>query len=138
MPIKLLSHSVFVIPSDVEEWSEWDERHGRQKPRRVAASESGDERVQSISEMSRDVSTPLDMTSRSAVDKIDNGAGLTPNTQIDRAATNGAVFDQRLLRLRGVDLQRKNFAAMRTGDFGFDDKLHCCSGVCSQITGARR
>jgi hypothetical protein len=37
----------FVIPSRVEEWSEWDERHGR-LCREVVASESGDERVQSL------------------------------------------------------------------------------------------
>src|SRR5260370_31737260 len=58
------------------------------------------------------------------VDKIDHDAGLTTNGQIDWAATNAAIFDQRLLRLRGVDLQRENFAAVRTGDFGFNDKLH--------------
>ena len=55
------------------------------------------------------------------VDKIDNDAGLTPNGQIDLAAANGAIFDQRLFRLRGVDLQWKNFAAVRTSDFSFDD-----------------
>jgi hypothetical protein len=58
------------------------------------------------------------------VNKIDHDAGLTTNSQIDRPAANAAIFDQRLLRLRGVDLQRKNFAAVRTGDFGFNDKLH--------------
>jgi hypothetical protein len=58
------------------------------------------------------------------VDKIDHDAGLTPNIQIDRAAANAAVFDQRLLRLGCVDLQRKNFAAVGTGDFGFNDELH--------------
>jgi hypothetical protein len=29
-----------------------------------------------------------------------------------------------LLRLRGVDLQPENFAAMRTSDFRFDDEVH--------------
>jgi hypothetical protein len=37
----------FVIPSEVEEWREWDERHGR-TCREVAAREAGDERVQSL------------------------------------------------------------------------------------------
>jgi hypothetical protein len=70
----------------------------------VAASEPGDERVQSISETSRDVSTPLDMTSGRAANKIDNRAGLASNRQINWLTTNGAVFDQRLLRFRRVDL----------------------------------
>ena len=61
------------------------------------------------------------MTSGFVVNKVDNDAGLTPNGQIDRAAANAAIFDQRLFGLRGVDLQRKNFAAVRTGDFSFDD-----------------
>ena len=56
-----------------------------------------------------------------AVNKIDHGTRLTSNGQIDWPAANAAIFDQRLFRLRGVDLQRKNFAAMRTGDFSFDD-----------------
>ena len=56
-----------------------------------------------------------------AVNKIDHDAGLTPNDQIDRAAANAAIFDQRLFGLRSVDLQRKNFAAIRTGDFSFND-----------------
>jgi hypothetical protein len=59
-----------------------------------------------------------------SVDKIDHDAGPTLNTQVNRAAADAAIFDQRLLRLRGVDLQRKNFAAVRTGDFGFNDELH--------------
>jgi len=56
-----------------------------------------------------------------SVNKIDHDARLRPNGQIDWPATNRAIFDQRLFRLRGVDLQRENFAAMRAGDFGFDD-----------------
>jgi hypothetical protein len=64
------------------------------------------------------------VTVSGGVDKIDNDAGLTANGQIDRAAANAAIFDQRLLGLRGIDLQRKNLAAMRASDFGFDDELH--------------
>src|SRR5207253_9493533 len=37
----------FVIPSEGEEWSEWDERHGR-TCREVAAREAGEERDQSV------------------------------------------------------------------------------------------
>jgi hypothetical protein len=37
----------FVIWSGVEKWSEWDERHERQR-REVAAREAGDERVKSL------------------------------------------------------------------------------------------
>jgi len=54
------------------------------------------------------------------VNKTDNRARLTTNGQIDRATTNAAIFDQGLLRFRRVDLQRENFAAMRTGDLGLD------------------
>jgi hypothetical protein len=39
------------------------------------------------------------MTSGFAVNKIDHDARLTPNDQIDRAAANAAIFDQRLFRL---------------------------------------
>jgi hypothetical protein len=61
------------------------------------------------------------VTVSGGVDKIDHNAGLTPNSQIDRPAANTAIFDQRLLGLGGIDLQRKNLAAMRTSDFGFND-----------------
>src|SRR5258708_30232674 len=44
--------------------------------------------------------------------KIDNGARATTGRNVDRPATNGAVFDQRLFRLRSVDLQRKHLATM--------------------------
>src|SRR5438270_6011992 len=54
--------------SGVEEWSEWDERHGRQS-REVAASELGRQTNQSLTiicetEMVRDVSTLLDITKK--------------------------------------------------------------------------
>ena len=39
--------ALFVIPGEVEEWSEWDERHGA-TCRESAERESGDERVQSL------------------------------------------------------------------------------------------
>jgi len=39
------------------------------------------------------------MTQDSPVNKIDHDARLTPNDQIDRAAANAAIFDQRLFRL---------------------------------------
>jgi hypothetical protein len=45
------------------------------------------------------------------------------NGQIDRPAANRAVLNECLLRLRSVDLQRKNFAAVRATDFGFDDEF---------------
>ena len=70
------------------------------------------------------VTLPLDMTSGFAVNKIDNGAGLTANSQIDRPAANGAVLDQRLLRLGSIDLEWKNFTAMRTSDVCFNNELH--------------
>jgi hypothetical protein len=117
---------------------------------RVAARESGDDRVQSNSEISRDVSRstrsarsgqacrmaaspqsigcnvtlPLDMTSGCLANKIDNGARMTANCEINRPAANRAVFNERLVRLRGVDLQRENFAAMRTGGVNFNKKFH--------------
>jgi hypothetical protein len=52
----------FVIPTELEEWSEWDERHGRL--RREGSGEGVGRRTSSIdaSEISRDVSTLLDMT----------------------------------------------------------------------------
>jgi hypothetical protein len=50
------------------------------------------------------VTLPLDMTSGCGVNKLDHYAGLTPNDQIDWPAANAAIFDQRLLGLRGVDL----------------------------------
>jgi len=59
-----------------------------------------------------------------AADKIDEYARLTTNRQIDRPAANAAIFDQRLLGFRRVDPQRKNFAAVWTSDFCFDDELH--------------
>jgi hypothetical protein len=68
------------------------------------------------------------VTVSGGVDKIDNDAGLTTNGQIDWATANAAVFDQRLLGLRGIDLQRENLAAMRTGNFSFNDKLHLLWG----------
>jgi len=55
-----------------------------------------------------------------AVNKIDDNTRLALDRQVDRAAANRAVFDQRLFGLRRVDLQRKNLAAMRTSDFSFD------------------
>jgi hypothetical protein len=58
------------------------------------------------------------------VNKIDHNAGLRPNGQIDWPAADAAIFDQQLFRFGGVDLQRKNFAAMRAGDFCFDQELH--------------
>jgi len=56
-----------------------------------------------------------------AVNKIDDRARLTTNGQINRPATNAAIFNQRLFRFRSVDLQRKNFAAVRTSDLDFND-----------------
>jgi hypothetical protein len=52
----------FVIPTELEEWSAWDERHGRL--RREGSGEGVGRRTSSIdaSEISRDVSTLLDMT----------------------------------------------------------------------------
>jgi len=43
---------------------------------------------------------------------------------MDRTAAHGAVLDQRLFGLRGVDLERENFTAMRTSDVGFNQELH--------------
>jgi len=43
---------------------------------------------------------------------------------MDRPAAHGAVLDQRLFGLRGVDLERENFTAMGTSDVGFNQELH--------------
>jgi len=53
----------------------------------VATSESEDERN------GCNVTLPLDMTSGRAVNKVDNGAGLASNRQINWLTANGAVFD---------------------------------------------
>jgi hypothetical protein len=55
-----------------------------------------------------------------AANKIDHYAGLATNGQIDWPTANRAIFDERLLRFRSIDLQRKNFAAVRAGDVDFD------------------
>jgi hypothetical protein len=64
------------------------------------------------------------MTLRSVANKIDNNSGLTTNSQIDRSAADAAVFYERLFALRGVDLQWKNFAAMRASDLCLNEKFH--------------
>ncbi len=46
------------------------------------------------------------------------------NRQRNWAATDGAILDQGLFRLRSIDLDRKNFAAVWAVDFGLPDKLH--------------
>ena len=57
----------FVIPSEGEEWSEWDERHGR-TCREVAARESGDE-TRSISNYF-EISIPLRAGDSTRHDKL--------------------------------------------------------------------
>ena len=52
--------------------------------------------------------------------KIDHFARLAPEGEIDRPTTNGAVFDQRLDGLRGIDLDREHLAAVGAGNFGSD------------------
>jgi len=64
------------------------------------------------------------MTLGRPANKIDDRARFATNAQIDRPATNGAVLDQRLLRLGSIDLEWKNFTAMRTSDVCFNDELH--------------
>src|SRR6266446_9193321 len=56
--------------------------------------------------------------------KTDNHARPATNRQRDWATTDGAVLDQCLFWLRCIDLDRENFAAMRTGDFCLRDKFH--------------
>src|SRR5205814_10050329 len=46
------------------------------------------------------------------VNNVDDRAGFTANCEINWAATDRAVLNQRLFGLGGVDLQRKYFAAM--------------------------
>jgi hypothetical protein len=46
------------------------------------------------------------------------------NRQGNWAAANAAIFDQRLLGLRRVDLQRERFTAMRTNDVCFVNQFH--------------
>ena len=48
----------------------------------------------------------------------------TTDRQRNWAATDNAILDQRLFRLRSIDLDRKNFAAVWAGDFGLRDKVH--------------
>ena len=64
------------------------------------------------------------LTSSGRANKIDHNTGLTTHSQIDRSAAYGAVLDQRLLRLGSIDLEWKNFTAMRTSDVCFNDELH--------------
>ena len=47
----------------------------------------------------------------------------------DRAAADGAVFDRRIVALRGVDCRREIFAAPRARDFGFDEIGHVAKKV---------
>ena len=56
-----------------------------------------------------------------AVNELGHLAWLAANRKTNRPATNRAIFNQRLFGLQGVDLHRKNFAAMRTSDFRSDD-----------------
>src|SRR5207245_5454176 len=56
--------------------------------------------------------------------KIDNGARAATNRQIDRPATDRAIFNDRLIRLRSIHFQRKTLAAMRTNDFGPQEEFH--------------
>jgi len=55
---------------------------------------------------------------------LDNHSGTATNRQRNWAATDGAILNQSLFRLQGIDLDRKNFAAAWAGDFCRRDKVH--------------
>jgi hypothetical protein len=55
---------------------------------------------------------------------LDDHSGTATNRQRNWTATDGAILDQGLFRLRGIDLDQKNFAAVWAGDFGLRDKVH--------------
>ncbi len=46
---------------------------------------------------------------------------MTADRQRNRTTTDGTILDQRLFWLRSIDLDRKNLAAVRTGDLGLGD-----------------
>jgi hypothetical protein len=46
------------------------------------------------------------------------------NRQHDRAAAHAAIFDQGLLALRRIDLERKRLATMRADDLRFVNQFH--------------
>ena len=56
--------------------------------------------------------------------KLDNSSGTTTDRQRNWSATDGAILNQDLFRLRSIDLDRKHFAAVRADDFGLRDKVH--------------
>jgi len=56
--------------------------------------------------------------------KLDNSSGTTTDRQCNWSATDGAILNQDLFRLRSIDLDRKHFAAVRADDFGLRDKVH--------------
>jgi hypothetical protein len=55
---------------------------------------------------------------------VDNLAWPGANDQVDRTAADGTIFDQGLFFLRSIDAEGKYFAAVRTGDLGFNGKFH--------------
>jgi hypothetical protein len=65
--------------------------------------------------------------------KINNLPGTTADCELNRPAANGAVFDQRLITLRGIDLNRELFTAVRTNDLGFGDQFHAASRLCLDL-----
>jgi len=56
--------------------------------------------------------------------KLDNCSRTTTDRQRNWAATDDAILDQRLFRLRSIDLDRENFAAVWAGDLRLRDKVH--------------
>jgi hypothetical protein len=56
-----------------------------------------------------------------AVRNFDDFSGFAADGQVDRPTANRAILDQGLFWLRGVDLERKDFAAMGTGNIYLDD-----------------
>src|SRR6266480_6446442 len=59
--------------------------------------------------------------SSSTTGHIEDYAGMTTDGERNGAATDGAVLDQCLFCLRSIDLEWKNFSAMRTDDIGLRD-----------------
>ena len=56
--------------------------------------------------------------------RAENFSWAAHDREIDRPATDAAIFDERLFGDRGIHAERKSFAAMRAADIGLNDQLH--------------
>ena len=66
----------------------------------------------------------VDRTTLQTYRQVNHLAGMTAHGQSHWPAADRTVFDECLIGLRRVDLERKPFSAMRTTHLSFDRKFH--------------